>query len=92
MEIKKSALAGSMESNDAMVMIEPGDGEIDILVESVVARQFGKHIERAVREVLAQFEVTDARVIVRDKGAVECTLKARCETAILRSQKEAADA
>lgn len=85
MRIQKTAGAGSMESNDAMILIEPGDGEVEIMIESVVQKQFGKQIEKAVREVLDDYRIDDARVVVRDKGAVECTLKARCETAILRS-------
>ncbi len=89
MEIKKSALAGSMESNDAMIMIEEGDGEIEIVVESVVQRQFGSQITKAVKDVLDEYGVQNARVFVRDKGAVECTLKARCETALLRACREA---
>ena len=88
MKITKSAGAGSMESNDAMILIEPGDGEVEIMIESVVKKQFGAQIEKAVREVLDEFQVDDARVVVRDKGAVECTLKARCETAILRAGGE----
>ena len=88
MKISKSAGAGSMESNDAMILVEPGDGEIEIMIESVVKKQFGAQIEKAVRDVLEAFEVNDARVLVRDKGAVECTLKARMETAILRARGE----
>jgi len=88
MKITKSAGAGSMESNDAMILIEPGDGELEIMIESVVKKQFGAQIEKAVRDVLDEFNVDDARVVVRDKGAVECTLKARCETAILRAGVE----
>lgn len=88
MKINKSAAAGSMESNDAMILIEPGEGEIEIAIESVVKRQFGSQIEKAVKDVLDEFGVDDARVWVRDKGAVECTLKARMETAILRALKE----
>ena len=49
MKISKSAAAGSMESNDAMILIEPGDGEVEIAIESVVMRQFGKQIEEAVK-------------------------------------------
>lgn len=89
MRILKPAGAGSMESNDAMILIEPGEGDLEILIESVVKKQFGAQIENAVREVLDEYSVEDARVVVRDKGAVECTLKARCETAILRSIGEA---
>lgn len=88
MKINKSAAAGSMESNDAMILIESGEGEIEIAIESVVKRQFGSQIEKAVKDVLDEFGVDDARVWVRDKGAVECTLKARMETAILRALKE----
>ena len=77
-----------MESNDAMILIEPGEGEVEIVIESVVMRQFGKQIEKAVKDVLDEYEIEDARVWVRDKGAVECTLKARTETAILRALKE----
>lgn len=88
MRIEKPAAAGSMESNDAMILIEPGDGELEIMIESVVKKQFGAQIEKAVREVLDAYCVMDARVLVRDKGAVECTLKARCETAVLRAVGE----
>lgn len=90
MKITKSAAAGSMESNDAMILIEPGEGEVEIAIESVVMRQFGKQIENAVKSVLDEYEIDDARVWVRDKGAVECTLRARTETAILRAAKEEA--
>ncbi|MBQ1256042.1 MAG: citrate lyase acyl carrier protein [Clostridia bacterium] len=90
MKITKSAAAGSMESNDAMILIEPGEGEVEIAIESVVMRQFGHQIESAVKSVLDEYEIDDARVWVRDKGAVECTLKARTETAILRAVKEEA--
>ncbi|MBR3928493.1 MAG: citrate lyase acyl carrier protein [Clostridia bacterium] len=90
MKISKSAAAGSMESNDAMILIEPGEGDVEIAIESVVMRQFGKQIESAVKSVLDEYEIDDARVWVRDKGAVECTLRARTETAILRALKEEA--
>lgn len=79
-----------MESNDAMILIEPGEGDVEIAIESVVMRQFGKQIESAVKSVLDEYEIDDARVWVRDKGAVECTLRARTETAILRALKEEA--
>ncbi len=90
MKIIKSAAAGSMESNDAMILIEPGEGDVEIAIESVVMRQFGKQIENAVKSVLDEYKIDDARVWVRDKGAVECTLRARTETAILRALKEEA--
>ena len=66
--------------------IEPGDGEIQLELESVVRRQFGQDIRAAVREVLAQWGVESARVSVRDRGALDCVIRARVETAIRRGR------
>ena len=48
-------------------------------------KQFGPAIEAAVRQELARQGVEDAQVRVQDKGALECTIRARVETAILRA-------
>ncbi len=86
-EIKRSASAGTMESSDAYVEIEPATG-LDIQLESVVAGQFGEEITAAVREVLAENGVENAGVRVVDRGALECVIRARVETAILRGKGE----
>lgn len=84
MKIGRSAAAGSLESSDAMVTISPGEG-LTVEIESVVMKQFGPAIEAAVRQELARQGVEDAQVQVQDKGALECTIRARVETAILRA-------
>ena len=53
MKILKNASAGTMESSDAYVEIEPGTG-INLELESVVAQQFGDSIRTAVAEVLQE--------------------------------------
>ena len=83
MEILKNASAGTMESSDAYVEIAPGSG-LQIRLESVVAQQFGSAIEAVVREVLAEQNVENANVRVVDRGALECVIRARVETAVLR--------
>ena len=85
MKLIKAAVAGSLESNDAMVTIEPGEEGINVEIDSIVLRQFGAQIERSVREQLSQMSVQSAKVRVIDKGAVDCTLRARVETAVLRA-------
>ena len=85
MKLIKAAVAGSLESNDAMVTIEPGEEGINVEIDSIVLRQFGAQIERSVREQLSQMSVQSAKVRVLDKGAVDCTLRARVETAVLRA-------
>lgn len=89
MEILKRASAGTMESSDAYVEIEPGANGLDIQLESVVLGQFGNAIDRTVREVLAEQGVTSANVRVIDRGALECVLRARVETAVARGKGDA---
>ncbi|MCI9534087.1 MAG: citrate lyase acyl carrier protein [Lachnospiraceae bacterium] len=85
MEIKKAAMAGTLESSDAQVTVEPGDGQIELSIESSVIHQFGKQIRAVVLETLGRLDVESAKVTVVDKGALDCTLKARVECAVYRS-------
>lgn len=88
MEILQCASAGTMESSDAYVEIEPGEG-LNITLESVVEGQFGNAIRTVIREVLAEHCVENATVRVVDRGALECVLRARVETAVLRGKGDA---
>ena len=85
MEIKKAAMAGTLESSDAQVTVEPGENGIQLSIESSVIHQFGRQIKATVEETLERLEVTNAKVTVVDKGALDCTLKARVESAVYRS-------
>ncbi|MEG0215843.1 MAG: citrate lyase acyl carrier protein [Hungatella sp.] len=87
MQIKKAAVAGTLESSDAQITVEPGDGTVKLLIESSVIHQFGKQIKATILETLNRLEVTDAVVTVVDKGALDCTLKARVECAVYRSNE-----
>ena len=84
MEILKSAAAGTLESSDCMVTVEPGEG-ITLDLSSSVMNQYGRQIKAAVLETLERLDVKNANVTVVDKGALECTLKARVECAVFRS-------
>ena len=85
MEIKKPAVAGTLESSDCMVTVEPGQGEIELDLDSAVIRQYGKQIRKVILETLQRLDVTDAKITVVDKGALDCTIKARVECAVYRS-------
>lgn len=86
MEIRCRASAGTLESSDAYVEIEPGQGGVKVEVQSVVAAQFGTQIEHTVREVLADCGVENANVRIVDRGALDCVLRARVETAVMRGK------
>lgn len=88
MEIKKCATAGTMESSDVYVEIEPSSGGLRLTLESVVLAQFGDSIRTVVLDVLRQCGVEQANVHVVDRGALECVIRARVETAVLRGKEE----
>jgi len=86
-ELKKKASAGTLESSDVYVEIEPSVTGLNIDLQSVVQAQFGDAIEAAVQDVLRENGVTNASVKIMDRGALECVIRARVETAILRSKE-----
>lgn len=88
--IIKSACAGTVESSDIFVEVEPlekGSG-IDLKVASVVYEQFGEEIETVILETLELLGETDIKVRASDRGAVDCTIRARVETAVCRGKGE----
>ena len=86
-EIKKIATAGTDEKSDAIITVEPNENGLVLEIKSVVMNQFGEAIEASVREVLADMGVKNAVVTVADRGALDCVLRARVETAILRGME-----
>ena len=89
MEITKCAAAGTMESSDVYVEIEPCENALEVELESVVQAQFGEAIEETVRQVLDECGVKAAKVRVVDRGALECVIRARVETAAMRGKGDA---
>ena len=85
MEILKPAMAGTLESSDAQVTVEPGTDGIQLTLSSSVMNQYGRQIKATVLETLERLGVNNAQVTVVDKGALDCTLKARVECAVFRS-------
>lgn len=85
MEILKPAMAGTLESSDAQVTVEPGNDGIQLTLSSSVMNQYGRQIKATVLETLKRLGVDNAQVTVVDKGALDCTLKARVECAVFRS-------
>ena len=85
MEILKPAMAGTLESSDTQVTVEPGTDGIQLTLSSSVMNQYGRQIKATVLETLERLGVENAQVTVVDKGALDCTLKARVECAVFRS-------
>ncbi len=90
MRIVREALAGTLESNDALVRVAPSD-TLAIDVKSTVLAQYGAQIHEVVQETLERLKVTEGLVSVDDKGALDFTIKARVQGAVLRASDEPVD-
>ena len=86
-EVLKPASAGTMESSDVLVELVPAEGRESQLT-SVVEAQFGDSIRAVADEMLNQFDLQNVCLRIDDRGALECVLRARIETAILRAKGE----
>jgi citrate lyase subunit gamma (acyl carrier protein) len=87
MEIIKVGMAGTLESCDASITVEPagpGVPGLELAIECPDKR-FSTHVTRAVEAALAEAGVVSARVSVRDRSALDCTLRARVLAACQRA-------
>jgi len=87
MKIKKKAQAGTMQSSDLMVFVEPAD-ELTVEIESTVKKQFEHLIRARIDEVLLCHVVTSGNIRVTDRGALDYAIAARLEAALRRSGEE----
>lgn len=84
MEILKVGMAGTLESCDASVTVEPGASGLELAIECPDKR-FAGQVAKAVKAALAEAGVVSARVSVRDRSALDCTIRARVLAACQRA-------
>ncbi|MBZ2175046.1 citrate lyase acyl carrier protein [Schnuerera sp. xch1] len=84
--IQKQAIAGTIESSDVQIIIDqnPGKG-IEIELKSSLEKQYGRRIREVIEETLANLGVKEAKLVVEDRGALDCTIKARTIAVVHRS-------
>lgn len=88
MKIVKTAKAGTLESNDILIMAAPnGNNGIEISIESIVMKQFGKQIRKTIEDKLKEMKAENVKIVAQDKGALDYTIRARVETAIKRAME-----
>ncbi|MBL4938214.1 citrate lyase acyl carrier protein [Clostridium sp. YIM B02515] len=86
MKLLNNAIAGTLESSDIQIFIEPKEeAGIEIELKSNVEKQFGRQIRKVIKETLESLRVEGAKVTANDKGALDCTIKARVQAAAYRA-------
>ena len=81
----KEASAGTLESGDILIQIAPASKGLEIELQSSVAAQFGRQIKEVIKDTLEGLGVNDAYVKAVDKGALDCTIRARVTAAAVRA-------
>ncbi len=86
-EVGKVGQAGTLESNDIMITVAPGKEGSGIFVDltSIVKAQYGEAIRQTLLNVAAEQKVSDLVITVVDRGALDCTIRARLLTALSRA-------
>ena len=84
MKIRKKGQAGTVQSSDLMVTVEPAEG-LTIEIESTVKKQFEHLIRAKLEEVLAKHGTVSGRISISDRGALDYAIEARLETALQRA-------
>jgi len=85
MKIVRQAVAGTLESSDLMVKVVPREEGLEIALQSEVIFQFGAQIEHVIRDTLEKLGITDGLFIIEDKGALDCVVRSRVQTAVQRA-------
>jgi len=86
MKINRNAVAGTLESSDIQITIVVNDSnKNNIVLESPVKHLFEEEIEAVIHETLEKHQISGVTVKAIDKGALNCTIAARVQTAIYRA-------
>lgn len=85
MHINRKAVAGTLQSNDCFVEIMPND-KLEINIKSIVFNEFSEEIEKVIRDTLKKLNVENCKLNIKDKAALDCTIKSRVESVIMKSQ------
>lgn len=86
MKLIQEASSGTMESCDIHIRLEHNsNGGNQVHLSSVVEAQFGAHIREIILETLKRFDLEDVSVNAVDRGALDCTIVARVESAVCRA-------
>lgn len=84
MQIKRKAQAGTMQSSDLMVFIDPSE-TLRIDIDSTVKKQFEHLIRQQVESVLEKHGISSGHIRISDRGALDYAIVARMEAGLKRA-------
>ncbi|EKK21007.1 Citrate lyase gamma chain, acyl carrier protein [Fructilactobacillus florum 8D] len=91
MEIKQTAIDGTLESSDIQITVSQGTAGVQIELTSDVAERFGTQIKATIAQIANDFQLENVKIKAVDQGALDCVIKARTITAIQRALQTSAE-
>jgi len=90
LQIIQPSQAGTVESNDILIVLTPASADkgIEIDLVSPVLKKYGRQIRSVIQKVLQEQGIEAAHVSANDRGALDCTIRARMMTAVERAAGE----
>ena len=92
MIIVKAASAGTLESSDVLVTASPNpEGGIKVNIDSPVLALYEEQMMAVINEAVSTLQVKDAVLDLKDRGAIDCVIRARTMAAICRASESTYD-
>ena len=82
----KTASAGTLESSDCLVTVSPAE-KLKLEYKGANSEVFAERTMALVENVSKKYSLIGAEISIQDQGALEITIKARLETALMRAVK-----
>ena len=79
-------ICGNEKASDVLVSVDLNAVGINVEVISKLKEMYGELIEQSVKDALKEIEIENAKVIVKDFGALDFVIKGRTKTAARRAQ------
>ncbi len=75
MEIKQTAIDGTLESSDIQITVSQGTAGVQIELTSDVAERFGTQIKATIAQIANDFQLENVKIKAVDQGALDCVIK-----------------
>lgn len=83
----KVGMAGSFDSCDVLITVIEHE-KLEVEIDSIVENQFKEEIEKVIKTTLQALQIEKLKVIVKDKGALNYTIRARLLSALSRMRDD----
>jgi citrate lyase subunit gamma (acyl carrier protein) len=85
MKLPGKGRAGTLESGDILIEVEPIQSNTEIFLRSSVMSLYGQQIRAVLLRTLEELDLQGVLITAQDKGALDCTIRARLLTAVARA-------